>query len=61
MRIKVVKEAKDMLKEGEKRHLLKENNVSMEKSKLKRKSVKYPQIKLIKLSVLKMRKMLTIK
>ena len=53
MRIKVVKEAKDMLKEVQKCHLLKENNVRMKKSKLKRKSVKYPQIKLIKMSVLK--------
>ena len=56
LRMKVVKEVKDMLKEGEKRHLLKENNVRMEKiisytlSKLKRKLVNYPQIKLIKLS-----------
>ena len=34
LRIKVVKEVKYMLKEGEKHHLLKENNVRMEKNNL---------------------------
>ena len=34
LRIKVVKDAKDMLKEGENHHLLKENIVRMEKNNL---------------------------
>ena len=65
--MKVVKEAKDMLKEGEKRHILKENNVRMEKNyflyivKIEEKVSEISADKIDKVVSAKIRKMSTIK